>query len=98
MPVEAIFVHVIAIAGKEPFAAECLATLVVLMQVRQGDGLTLDQQIPDFALWHVLAIIVDDANFVAGKRLATATGTDRARPVGKKSVIGLGATNGVEDL
>ena len=98
MPVEAIFIDIIPIAGEEPLAAEGMTALFVLVQIEERYRFAFHHQMANFALGHVATVIIDNFYLIAWKGLAAAARANCARAIRQESMVTFGAADGIEDF
>src|SRR5437870_13399714 len=98
MPVVAVLVHVILVAGVQPLTQERLLALAVLVQIKQSRRFALDQQVSDLAARQRIVLSVRALQLVAWEWLATRARPDIAGAVRKKNMKVLRRPNAVDDV
>src|SRR5260370_3284488 len=98
VPVIAVGIAIVLVSGAQPMALDGLFRLLVLVPVAGADRITLDQQIPDFAVENRLSIFVDDARLIAFEDLSARAWPGCAWPIGDEHVQSFGRADGIEYL
>src|SRR5579883_2299182 len=97
VPVVAIGILVILIAGMNPVPGDGIFGLLMLVPIIGRDAVPANQQIANLALLHRVAVLIGNQGLVAGNQLAGAAGTDLVGPIADKDMQNLGAADAVED-
>src|SRR5712691_5087749 len=97
VPVEALRIDAVAIAGEEPFSEHRPLRLLVLGPIKRECAVAFDIQVSRLPRRNGLALVVEDLQLVTGDRLAAGTGPNVVEPVGTIDVEQLGRADAVED-
>src|SRR5579875_131951 len=98
VPVVALFVLVILIAGMNPVTVDHIFGLLMLVPVVRGGAVPLDQQVADFTLRYGLAFFIGDDGLIARHEL---TGTARlylANAIADEDMQDFGAADAIQDI
>src|SRR5262249_43250123 len=98
VPVVAVLVDGVLVAGPQPMAFEGVLRLLVLVPVAGAGRVAADPQVPDFAAWYRDGGVIEDARVVATDDLAAGPGTNRAGSVRDEHVQRLGRSDPVDDV
>src|SRR5207253_34239 len=97
VPVEAVAVDAVAVAGEEPLAEDGALGLLVLGPVKREGAVAFDVQVAGITRRDRLALVVEDLQFVSRHRLAARARLDLVEPVRAVDVQHLGRTDAIQD-
>src|SRR5437868_6735936 len=95
VPVVALFVDAVAVAGEEPFAEDRALRLLVLRPVQRQRAVAFHVQVTRLAIGDRVAPVVEDLQLVAGHRFAARAGAHIMRTVGAVDMQHLGRADAV---
>src|SRR5204863_7443057 len=98
VPVEAVRVLRVAVAGADPLALDRRPRLLLLVPIARARRIAADPQIPESAAGDRLAVFVAHRRRVAGNDQAAGTGPDRIGPVRDEHVQHFGGADAVENV
>src|SRR5438876_2943582 len=97
VPVEAVLVDAVSVAGEEPLAEDRAFRLLVLRPIEREGAVALDVEITGLALGHRPAFVIEDLQLVARHGLAAGAGLHVVEAVGAVDVQHLSRADSVED-